>query len=80
MGISQEYQIKQYYIIESEDNFIKHIAKEIYKNTYILEISVRPNQELVQVKGSQDWRVFMTEVDYFNSIATIINVIEFNPN
>jgi hypothetical protein len=73
------YQIKRYFIVETEDVFLKSIAKEIFKNVIILEIWF-PEYGTIRLKGGNDYRVFDIPTLELDKCSTVLEDIQFYPN
>lgn len=65
-----------YYVIETEDKFIKTICNAIYKNTYLLEVkAISEDNQFFKVKGSKDFKLYEINIEGLNKLAKLKHII-----
>lgn len=73
--LGTRYKQHTYYVVKTEDKFLREIANEIFTNTYIIEVKqVSTDRTKLIIKGSKDFRLYETEVKYLQENATVEEV------
>ena len=74
--LGTRYKQHTYYVVKTEDKFLREIANEIFTDTYIIEVKqVSTDKTKLIIKGSKDFRLYEAEVKYLQENATVENVI-----
>ena len=83
MSRTAAYKQLLFYIVETEDEFIKRLTKPLYRNRkhrILRVVSYSDDRNFIRIAGSQDERIYETTVQGFAQIANILNTIIINPN
>lgn len=74
--LGTRYKQHTYYVVKTEDKFLREIANEIFTDTYIIEVKkVSTDRTKLIIKGSKDFRLYEVEVKYLQENATVEEVI-----